>query len=458
MDNIQNENLIQSVMPHNKEAEQSVLGSMLLSRDCVTTAFESLSEEDFYIEAHRKIFAAMLALFNRNAPIDLVTVSDELSSTPASKKKQTDENGNFVSALEVAGGIQYLSYLASTLPTTANIDQHIEIVLEKSLRRRLAEVAQQIKDQSMDASVSANDVANTAGKLVFDALDNKTNTMRHIKDVLIETHEKLTAIYSNKGELSGVPTGIPKLDQNLNGLQKSDLIILAARPSVGKTSFALNIAAHAAVSANVPVAIFSLEMSATQLVTRIMSSEMSIDNSHLSSGELNDDDWGKIALALNTLSRAPIFISEKTAIKVSDIRAACRRLKAEHGLGLIVIDYLQLMQGSRSESRQQEVADMSRSLKILAKELDVPILTLSQLSRASEKRSEDSSPKLSDLRESGSIEQDADIVMFLYRENPENKSDVTLNIAKNRSGSLGTVNLAFNGEHTKFYEKTTNHD
>ena len=441
---IQNEILIQSAMPHNKEAEQSVLGSMLLNRECVTTAFEFLTENDFYIEANKKIFAAMLSLFNRNVPIDLVTVSDELTTQ---------------STLEAIGGIQYLSYLASTLPTTANIEQHIGIIREKSLRRRLADVAQKIKDQSLDAAANAGDVSDIAGKLIFDALDNKSNSMRHIRDVLIDTHENLTAIYNNKGELTGVPTGIPTLDRTLNGLQKSDLIILAARPSVGKTSFALNIAAKAAISGNVPVAIFSLEMSATQLVTRIMSSEMGIDNGHLSSGELNDDDWEKIALALNSLGRAPIYISEKTAIKVSDIRAACRRLKAEHGLGLIVIDYLQLMQGDRAESRQQEVADMSRSLKILAKELNVPILTLSQLSRASEKRSEDSSPKLSDLRESGSIEQDADIVMFLYRDDkdPENRSAVKLNIAKNRSGSLRTIDLAFQGQYTRFMEADTSH-
>ncbi len=441
---IQNEILIQSAMPHNKEAEQSVLGSMLLNRECVTTAFEFLTENDFYIEANKKIFAAMLSLFNRNVPIDLVTVSDELTTQ---------------STLEAVGGIQYLSYLASTLPTTANIEQHIGIIREKSLRRRLADVAQKIKDQSLDAAANAGDVADIAGKLIFDALDNKNNSMRHIRDVLIDTHENLTAIYNNKGELTGVPTGIPTLDRTLNGLQKSDLIILAARPSVGKTSFALNIAAKAAINGNVPVAIFSLEMSATQLVTRIMSSEMGIDNGHLSSGELDDDDWEKIALALNSLGRAPIYISEKTAIKISDIRAACRRLKAEHGLGLIVIDYLQLMQGDRTESRQQEVADMSRSLKILAKELDVPILTLSQLSRASEKRSDDSSPKLSDLRESGSIEQDADIVMFLYRDDkdPENRSAVKLNIAKNRSGSLRTIDLAFQGQYTRFVEADTSH-
>ncbi len=441
---IQNENLIQSAMPHNKEAEQSVLGSMLLNRECVTAAFESLEDKDFYIEANKKIFSAMASLFNRNVPVDLVTVSDELTS---------------MSALEAVGGIQYLSYLASTLPTTANIEQHIEIIREKSLRRKLADAAQKIKDQSLDAGANAVEVADFAGKLIFDTLESKSRDIRHIKDVLIDTHENLTAIYNSKGKLTGVPTGFSSLDNILNGLQKSDLILLAARPSVGKTSFALNIAANAAIKGNVPVAIFSLEMSGTQLVSRIMSSEMLIDSGHLRSGELDDDDWEKVAVALNTLGKAPIYISENTAVKVSDIRATCRRLKAEKGLGLIVIDYLQLMQGNRSESRQQEVSDMSRSLKLLAKELNIPILTLSQLSRATEQRKDDNKPKLSDLRESGAIEQDADIVLFLYRDvtTEEETNIVKLNIAKHRSGSLGTLDLIWKGEYTRFFDKDTQH-
>ncbi len=441
---IQNENLIQSAMPHNKEAEQSVLGSMLLDRECVTAAFESLEDKDFYIEANKKIFSAIASLFNRNVPVDLVTVSDELTS---------------MSALEAVGGIQYLSYLASTLPTTANIQQHIEIIREKSLRRKLADAAQKIKDQSLDAGASAVEVADFAGKLIFDTLESKSSDIRHIKDVLIDTHENLTAIYNSKGKLTGVPTGFSSLDNILNGLQKSDLILLAARPSVGKTSFALNIAANAAIKGNVPVAIFSLEMSGTQLVSRIMSSEMLIDSGHLRSGELDDDDWEKVAVALNTLGKAPIYISENTAVKVSDIRATCRRLKAEKGVGLIVIDYLQLMQGNRSESRQQEVSDMSRSLKLLAKELNIPILTLSQLSRATEQRKDDNKPKLSDLRESGAIEQDADIVLFLYRDvtTEEETNIVKLNIAKHRSGSLGTLDLIWKGEYTRFFDKDTQH-
>ena len=441
---IQNENLIQSAMPHNKEAEQSILGSMLIDRECVTNAFEKLSENDFYIEANKKIFSAMASLFNRNVAIDLITVSEELNS---------------VSALEAIGGLEYLSYLASTLPTTANFNQHAEIILEKSLRRKLAQAAQKIKDNSLDISSDATEIADFAGKLIFDTLETKRTDIRHIRDVLIDTHENLTSIYNSKGKLTGVPTGFSSLDNILNGLQKSDLILLAARPSVGKTSFALNIAANAAVKGNVPVAIFSLEMSATQLASRIMSSEMLIDSSHLRSGELDDDDWEKVALALNTLSNAPIYISDSTAVKVSDIRATCRRLKAERGLGLIVIDYLQLMQGTRSESRQQEVSDMSRSLKLLAKELDIPILTLSQLSRATEQRKDDNKPKLSDLRESGAIEQDADIVMFLYRDvtTEEESNTVKLNIAKHRGGSLATLDLVWKGEYTKFFDMDKHH-
>ena len=441
---IQNENLIQSALPHNKEAEQSVLGAMLLNQECVTTAFESLEESDFYIEANKKIYAAMASLFNRNVPVDLVTVSDELSS---------------MSALEAVGGIQYLSYLASTLPTTANIEQHIEIILGNSARRKYSNIGQQLKDKSLDLGVSPAEIADFAGKLIFDATDSKARDIRHIRDVLIDTHENLTSIYNSKGKLTGVPTGFSSLDSYLNGLQKSDLIILAARPSVGKTSFALNIAANAAIKGNVPVAIFSLEMSGTQLVSRIMSSEMLIDSGHLRSGELEDDDWEKIAVALNTLGKAPIYISENPSVKVADIRATCRRLKSEKGLGLIVIDYLQLMQGNRSESRQNEVSDMSRSLKLLAKELNVPILTLSQLSRASEQRKDDNQPKLSDLRESGAIEQDADIVLFLYRDasTEEEVKQIKLSIAKHRAGSLGTIDLVWKGEYTRFFDRDDHH-
>lgn len=445
---MQNDNYIQTPLPHSKEAEQSVLGSMLTDSSCTTAAFERLKEDDFYIEANKKIFAAMQALFNQNIPIDLVTVSEELTV------------GN---VLEAVGGIQYISYLATSLPTTANLTQHIDIVHEKSLRRKLIHTANDIISKSYNAEGSSQEVADVAGKLIFDALeDNSQRGMVHIRDLLLQTHDNLTDIYQNKGKLTGAPTGFEGLDKELHGLQKSDLILIAARPGMGKTSFALNIASHAAIRGNTPVAIFSLEMSGVQLVSRLISSEMLIDSSHLRSGELEDEDWEKIAVSLNTLGNAPIYISDSTNITVSDIRARCRRLKAEKGLGLIVIDYLQLMSGSRAESRQQEVSDMSRSLKILAKELDVPIVTLSQLSRAPDQRKDDHRPKLSDLRESGAIEQDADIVLFLYRDeiyNPdtEQKNIAECIIAKHRNGSTGSIKMVWAGQYTKFMNLDNQH-
>ncbi len=444
----QNDILLQNPPPHNKEAEQSVLGAMLVDRSCVTTAFERLSEDDFYIEANKKIFAGMHELFNRNSPIDLVTVSDVLSASDT---------------LDAIGGIQYLSYLATTLPTTANLSQHIDIICEKALRRRLIQTAQNIITDSYNGGGTAQDVADNAGKLIFDALENnRQRGMIPINELLLQTHDNLSSMYQNKGKLTGAPTGFEGLDRELHGLQKSDLILIAARPGMGKTSFALNLAAHAAIHGNVPVAIFSLEMSGVQLVSRLISSEMLIDSSHLRSGELDDEDWEKIAISLNTLGNAPIYISDATNITVSDIRARCRRLKAEKGLGLIVIDYLQLMSGTRSESRQQEVSDMSRSLKILAKELDVPIVTLSQLSRAPDQRKDDHRPKLSDLRESGAIEQDADIVLFLYRDeiyNPdtEQKNIAECIIAKHRNGSTGSIKMVWAGQYTKFMNLDKQH-
>ncbi len=434
------ENAIPKVMPHNKEAEQSILGAMLIDADCVTLVFEALTEKDFYIEANKLIFAAMQVLFNRDEPIDLVTVSEELTL-----REQ----------LAAVGGVEYLAYLASTLPTTANLKQYLDIVQDKALLRRLIRASGDIMDLSYSPGAASKNIADEAGRVIFDVLENQQQKgIVHIKDVLLQTHDNLAEIYQNKGKLTGVPTGIADLDKNLFGLQKSDFILIAARPSMGKTSFALNIASYAAVHAKVPVAIFSLEMSSVQLVSRIISSEMLIDSNHLRTGELTDDDWEKIAASLATLGEAPIYINDSTNVTISDIRAKCRRLKLEKNLGLIVIDYLQLMQGSRSENRQQEISDISRSLKILAKELDVPIIALSQLSRAPEQRSEHR-PMLSDLRESGAIEQDADIVMFLYRDdvyNPdtEKKNVAECIIAKHRSGSTGTVEMFWAGQYTRF--------
>ncbi len=442
------ENGMPRVMPHNKEAEQSILGAMLIDADCVTLVFESLTEQDFYIEANKLIYASMQALFNRDMPIDLVTVSEELT---------------LQEQLAAVGGVEYLGYLASTLPTTANIRQYIDIVQDKSMLRRLIRASGEIMEMGYSPGGDMKNIADEAGRLIFDVLENQEQRgIVHIKDVLLQTNVALEEIYRNKGKLTGVPTGIKELDKNLFGLQKSDFILIAARPSMGKTSFALNIATHAAVHANVPVAIFSLEMSSVQLVSRIISSEMLIDSNHLRTGELTDDDWEKIAASLSTLGKAPIYINDSTNVSISDIRAKCRRLKLEKGLGLVVIDYLQLMQGTRSENRQQEISDISRSLKILAKELDVPIVALSQLSRAPEQRAEHR-PMLSDLRESGAIEQDADIVMFLYRDdvyNPdtEKKNIAECIIAKHRSGSLATIEMVWAGQYTRFMNLDKRHE
>jgi len=365
--------------------------------------------------------------------------------------------------LAAVGGVEYLAYLASTLPTTANVRQYVDIMHDKALLRRLIHASGDIMDMGYSPGAASKNIADEAGRLIFDVLENQQQRgVVHIKDVLLQTHDSLAEIYQNKGKLTGVPTGITELDKMLFGLQKSDFVLIAARPSMGKTSFALNIASYAAVHANVPVVIFSLEMSSTQLVSRIISSEMLIDSNHLRTGELDDDDWEKIAASLTALGQAPIYINDSTNVTISDIRAKCRRLKLEKNLGLIVIDYLQLMQGTRAENRQQEISDISRSLKILAKELDVPIVALSQLSRAPEQRSEHR-PMLSDLRESGAIEQDADVVMFLYRDdvyNPdtEKKNVAECIIAKHRNGSVGTVEMFWAGQYTRFINLDKNHE
>lgn len=441
------ENGVPKVMPHNKEAEQSILGAMLIDADCVTLVFGDMPVNDFYIEANRLIFDVMQSLYNRSMPIDLVTVSEELTL-----REQ----------LAAVGGVEYLAYLASTLPTTANVRHYIEIVQEAALRRRLIHAAENIMDLGYAPGAQKN-VTDEAGRLIFDVLENQNQRgIIHIKDILPQVHDSLAEIYQNQGQITGVPTGIAELDKTLFGLQKSDLVLIAARPAMGKTSFALNIATHAAVHANVPIVIFSLEMSAVQLVSRIIASEMLIDSNHLRTGDLTDDDWEKVAASLSKLGSAPIYINDSTNVTISDIRAKCQRLKLEKGLGLIVIDYLQLMQGGRTESRQQEIADISRSLKTLAIELNIPIVALSQLSRAPEQRS-DHRPMLSDLRESGSIEQDADIVMFLYRDdvyNPdsEKKNVAECIIAKHRNGSTGTVEMFWAGQYTRFMNLDKNHE
>ncbi len=429
------------IPPQNIEAEQSVLGSMLLDREIIPAITEILKSEDFYREDHKEIYSAIISLFDSGEPIDLVTVSEML------KQRGT---------LEAVGGLEYLANLATMVPTTANARHYAKIVEEKSILRKLIKVSMDIVEMGYSSAEEVDYVLDRAEKSIFDIMQRKrVQGFVHIKDILYETLDTLEELYHNKGNITGVPTGFIDLDNKLAGLHNSDLILFAARPGMGKTAFTLNVAAHAAIRARVPVAIFNLEMSKEQLVNRILASEVMIDSHKMRTGKLDDEDWKKIARGLGPISEAPIYIDDTPGITITEIRAKCRRLKLEKGLGLVIIDYLQLLQSTgKSESRQVEISAMSRSLKILAKELNVPIFTCSQLSRAPEQRT-DHRPMLSDLRESGAIEQDADIVLFLYRDDYYNPDTDKLNIAeiiiaKHRNGSTGTVELKWMGQYTKF--------
>ncbi|HOP91915.1 MAG TPA: replicative DNA helicase [Acetivibrio thermocellus] len=429
------------IPPQNIEAEQSVLGAILLDKEVLSSVTEIISSQDFYREDHREIFEAIMDLYEKGEPIDLITVAEQLKVR---------------GSLEAVGGLEYLTNLASLVPTTANAKHYAKIVEEKSILRRLIKASNEIINMGYEAAEEVSYVLDKAEKSIFDVLQKRnTQGFALIKDVLIDTFNRLEELYNNKGYITGIPTGFVDLDYKTAGLQNSDLILIAARPAMGKTSFVLNIAQYAAIHAKVPVAIFSLEMSKEQLVNRMLCCEAMVDSQKMRTGKLEDSDWQKVARALGPLSEAPIYIDDTPGLSVAEIRAKCRRLKLEKNLGLVVIDYLQLMQGrGKSESRQQEISEISRSLKILAKEINVPVLTLSQLSRAPELRS-DHRPILSDLRESGAIEQDADIVMFLYRDdyyNPdtEKKNIAEVIIAKHRNGSTGTVELAWLGQYTKF--------
>lgn len=430
------------IPPQSIEAEQSVLGSMLIDKEVIPVIMEILKPEDFYRPDHKEIYDIIIELFDKAQPIDLITVSERLK---------------LHGKLDLVGGLEYLTNIATEVPTTANVKHYAKIVEEKALLRKLIKASSDIVDLGFNASEEVSYILDRAEQNIFDILQKRsTQGFVPIKDVLVETFNKLEELYNNKGNITGIPTGFADLDFKTSGLHNSDLILIAARPAMGKTAFVLNLAQYAAVHGNVPVAIFSLEMSKEQLVNRMLSSEAMVDAGKMRTGKLEDNDWQKVAKALGPLSEAPIFIDDTPGVSITEIRAKCRRLKLEHNLGLVVIDYLQLMQGSKSksESRQQEISEISRSLKILAKEINVPVITLSQLSRAPETRT-DHRPILSDLRESGAIEQDADIVMFLYRDdyyNPETdkKNIAEVIIAKHRSGSTGTVELVWLGQYTKF--------
>ena len=429
--------------PASVEAEQAVLGAMLLKPDAVTTAAEELTADDFYRETHRLIFEAMMELKERTEPVDLVTLTEQL--------KKADK-------LAKIGGIPALSLIANSVPTAANVHYHARIVHEKAQLRSLIAAATEIAGAAYESADEVEDIMDSAEKRILQVSSGKrSKDFVPLQDILLDALEQIDLRYNNKGCITGLPTGFTELDHLTAGLQKSDLILVAARPSMGKTAFTLNIAAHVVLRAKEPVAFFSLEMSKEQLVQRLLCSEGRIDSQRLRVGELEEKEWGDLIDTANRLSAAPLYIDDTPGITVMELRSKARRLKAEHGLSLIVIDYLQLMQGRASKSgdnRQQEISEISRSLKALARELNVPVIALSQLSRSVESR-QIKRPMLSDLRESGSLEQDADIVMFLYREDyydpeTENKNITEVIIAKHRNGPVDTVDLTFLKQFTKF--------
>lgn len=431
------------VPPHSLEAEQSALGAMILDKDAVTEVVELITDEDFYKEAHKAIFTGIIELYNRNEPVDIVTLSEEL---------------NKQGIIESIGGLEYLADLTTMGVVTTNAKYYAKIIEEKSMLRRLIRASSEIIEKGFSAE-EADHLLDLAEKSIFDISQKKNREgLEAIKDVLLKTYEQIEILYGSEHALTGLSTGFTDLDGKTSGFQRSDLILVAARPSMGKTAFSLNLCQNAAIKNDASVAIFSLEMSKEQLVQRMLSAESCIPMGDLRNGRLKEEDWISLAKAMNSLSNCRIFIDDTPAISVLEMRAKCRKLKMERGLDLIMIDYLQLMSGNgKNESRQQEISTISRSLKALAREMDCPVVALSQLSRAPELRA-DHRPILSDLRESGAIEQDADVVMFLYRDeyyfpDSDKKGIGEVIIAKQRNGETGTVELVWLGQFTRFADK-----
>lgn len=431
----------EKLSPQNLEAERSTLGSMLLDRDAIGRVFEILGEDAFYLDTHRRIFRAILDLYDRNEPVDYITLTDLLSRW---------------GDLEAVGGAAYLTSLTDSVPTAAHAEHYARIVKEKFILRNLIRVSTEIVSRCYSAEEEADHLLDEAERNIFDLSQNRQRgSVLKIKDIIHDAMELVENLSKHESHITGIPTGYPDLDEMTSGLQPGELIILAARPSMGKTAFCLNIAANAAIEAKMPVAIFSLEMSAESLVSRMLCSEARVDLKTVRSGRLGEGDLGHLSMAAGRLFDASIFIDDSPNLNVLEIRSKARRLKAEQGIGLVIIDYIQMMQGvGRTDNRQQEVSAISRSLKALAKELRAPVLVLSQLSRAPEARG-DRRPQLSDLRESGAIEQDADLVMFIYREayyERDKKDDKTAEviIAKQRNGPTGLIKLIFNQQYTRF--------
>ena len=435
---------INRIPPHSVESEQSILGSIILDKDAIITVAETINPSDFYKEAHKIIYESMLSLNSNNEPIDLITLIEELR-----------KEGH----LDNIGGISYLTSLSTIVPTTSNVKYYANIVKEKSVMRQLIKASNEIINLGYDASTDVQEILNKAEKNIFDISQEKSgDDIQPINAVLQDTFDMIEKLCTEKKEVTGITTGFKDLNKKINGLQRTDLILLAARPAMGKTAFSLNLVQNAALKGDASVAVFSLEMSTEQLVQRMLSAQSNVELSKIKTGTLGESDWPRIIDGMAVLSEAKIFIDDTPGIKISEIRSKCRRLKMEKGLDLILIDYLQLMEGEgKNENRQQEIAKISRSLKILAKELDCPVVALSQLSRSPELR-KDHRPILSDLRESGSIEQDADIVMFLYRDeyyhdDSEKKNIGEVIVAKNRHGETGNVELVWFGQVQKFADK-----
>ena len=432
------------IPPHSVESEQSILGSIILDKDAIITVAEIINPGDFYKEAHKIIYESMLSLNSSNEPIDLITLIEELR-----------KEGH----LDNVGGISYLTSLSTIVPTTSNVRYYANIVKEKSVMRQLIKASNEIINLGYDASTDVQEILDKAEKNIFDISQEKSgDDIQPINLVLQDTFDMIERLCTEKSEVTGITTGFADLNKKINGLQRTDLILVAARPAMGKTAFSLNLVKNAALKGDASVAVFSLEMSKEQLVQRMLSAQSNVELSKIKTGTLSESDWPRIIDAMAVLSEANIYIDDTPGIKISEIRSKCRRLKIEKGLDFILIDYLQLMEGEgRNENRQQEIAKISRSLKILAKELNCPVVALSQLSRSPELR-KDHRPILSDLRESGSIEQDADIVMFLYRDeyyhdDSEKKNIGEVIVAKNRHGETGTVELVWFGQVQKFADK-----
>ena len=447
---LQADTQITRIPPQSLDAEVAVLGGMMIDAHANSTVMEMLTEDSFYKEAHKKIFLAAQSLYQRNEPVDLLTVSNELN------KRQE---------LEAVGGRIYLTDLIDQIPSAANIEYYCNIVRDKGQLRSLITISNEIQQDCYAASEEASDIIERAEQSIFSLADYRNrNQFVHIGPVMLHTLEKIESYHEHEGGITGVASGFSKLDDMLSGFQNSDLIILAARPSMGKTAFALNIARNAAIIAKKPVGVFSLEMASYQLVMRMLCSEAKVNSHDVRTGKLPENQWQNLSRVAGVLAEAPIFIDDTPGLNIMELRSKARRLKFEHDIGMIIVDYLQLIHGvGRVESRQIEIAQISQSLKNLAKELDIPVLSLSQLSRAVESRGGDHRPMLSDLRESGAIEQDADVVMFIYRPaaygvvEPELENVAEIIVAKQRNGPVGTVELVFLRDFVQFADKDMHH-